>query len=71
MLKRNLAKEINGRRNQYKFWNRKIKDLVKESKRRVHKEFGIKLSEKFKKNKKSWKEVKEEKGVQGVNVRIK
>ncbi len=40
------------RRSEYKFWNRKVKELVKESKRKVDDEFGRKLSEKFGENKK-------------------
>ena len=53
--------------------NWKVKELVKETKRKVEKEFGIKLSEKFSENKKLfWKEGKKEKGgVGGVNVRIR
>ena len=32
------------RRTEHKSWNRKVKDLVKESKRKVDEKFGIKLS---------------------------
>ncbi len=45
------------KRTEYKSWNRKVKELVKESKRRVDDEFGGKLSEKFNENKLFWKEV--------------
>ena len=38
----------------------------------MNKEFGIKLIEKFNENKKGlWKEVKKERGVGGMNIRIK
>ena len=57
-----VAEEIGVRRRiEFKSWNRKVKELVKESRRKVDEDFGIKLSEKFKK----------EREVQAMNVRIK
>ena len=53
-LLRNVAKETSVRRTKYKSWNRKVKELVKESKRKVDEEFCIKLSEKFNENKKQF-----------------
>ncbi len=54
------------RRTEYKSWNGKVKELLKESKRRVYEEFGRKFSEKFNKKKKLfWKEVKREMEVLG------
>ncbi len=48
------------RTNEYKSWNRKVKELV-ESKTRVDEEFGRNLSENFTEdNKLFWKEVKRE-----------
>ena len=45
---------------------------MKESKRKTDEEFGMQLSEKFNENKKLfWKEVKKERGVMDVNMRIK
>ena len=45
-----VAKEIRVRRTEYNSWNRKVKELVKDSKRKVD-EFSIKPSDKFNKNK--------------------
>ena len=45
------------RRAEYKLLNKKVKELVKECKRKVDEEFGIKLIEKFNENKLFWKEV--------------
>ncbi len=39
------------RRAEYKSWNRKVKELVRENKRIVDEGFGGKLSEKFSENK--------------------
>lgn len=62
MLQRNVDGEIRERRkNEYKSWNRRMKELVKENKMRVDEEFGRKLSEKLNGNKKLfWKDVKRE-----------
>ncbi|RUM30999.1 MAG: hypothetical protein DSY42_03535 [Aquifex sp.] len=41
MLQGNVAEEVGVRgRIEYKSWNRKVKELVKESKKRVDEEFG-------------------------------
>ncbi len=46
-----MAGEISERRrNGYQLWNKKVKELVKESKVRMDEEFGRKLSEKFSEN---------------------
>ena len=45
-----MEEEIRVRRTEYKLLNRKVKELMKESKWKVYEEFGIKLSEKFNKN---------------------
>ncbi len=50
MLQRNETGEITERRNGYKSWNRKVKEVVKESKMKAGEEFGRKLSEKFSEN---------------------
>lgn len=51
MLQRNLPGKIAERRkNEYQFYNRKVKELVKKSKVRGDKEFGRKLNEKVIKN---------------------
>ena len=67
MLQKNVSEDIRQRRrSEYKSWNRKVKDLVNESKRKLDEEFGRKLSEKFFENKKLfWKEVKRERGGMG------
>ena len=44
MLQRNVEEEIRVRRIEYKSLNRKVKELVKENKRKMGEEFGIKLS---------------------------
>ena len=44
MLQKNVSEKIRVRRTEYFL---KVKELVKESKRKVDEEFGIKLSEKF------------------------
>ena len=74
MLQRNVTDEIRVRRkNEYKERSRRVKELVRDSQRRVDEEFGRKLSEKFNENKKLfWKEVKKERGdVGGVSARMK
>ncbi len=44
ILQRNVTVEVKmRRRTYYKFWNRKVKEMVNESKRRVDDEFGRKL----------------------------
>ena len=49
------------KKTEYKSWNRNFNELVKESKRKLDEEFGIKLSEKFNTNEKLfWNEVKKE-----------
>ncbi len=53
MLQRNLPEEEKARRkSDYKEWNKKVSELIGESKRRVDEEFGWKLSENFSENKK-------------------
>ncbi len=48
-----MSEETNEwRRTEYKAWKMKVKELVNESKRRVDEEFGRKLREKFKDNRK-------------------
>ena len=43
-----MAEEIRVRkRTEYKSWNRKVKELIKENIRKVDEEFNIKLSVKF------------------------
>ncbi len=61
------------RRNEYKEWKKKVKELVDESKMKVDEEFGRILSERFMENRKLfWKEVKKERGdVGGVSLRMK
>ena len=51
MIQRNVEVEIVRRRVEYKLLNRKVKELVKESKRKMDENFGIKLSETFNENK--------------------
>ena len=51
MLQRNVA-EIRVRRTEDKSWNRKINELVKESKRKLDEEFDIQLNDRFNGNKK-------------------
>ena len=46
------------RRTECNSCNRKVKELVKESKRKVDDEFGIWLSEKFNEDDLFWKEIK-------------
>ncbi|MCP5003018.1 MAG: hypothetical protein GY941_03575 [Planctomycetes bacterium] len=64
MLQRNVPEEVRERRKrEYKTCKREVRRLVRESKERVDDEFGRKLSDKFKENKKLfWKEVKKERG---------
>ncbi|KAK3895740.1 hypothetical protein Pcinc_000663 [Petrolisthes cinctipes] len=63
-LQRNVSEEVRERwKREYNVCKRQVKRMVSESKRRVDEEFGRKLSEKFKENKKLfWKEVKRERG---------
>ena len=70
---KNVSEDIKERRSEYKSWNRKVKDLVNESKRKVDEEFGRKLSEKLFENEKLFcKEVKRKRGgVGGMSVRVK
>ena len=42
MLKRNVVKEIRVS-TEYKSWNRKVKELMRESKGKLNEEFSIKL----------------------------
>ncbi len=61
MLQRNTSEVNVRRRNEYRAWKKKVKELVDESKTRVDQEFGRKLSEKFMDNRKLfWKEVERE-----------
>ncbi len=46
------------RKFEYKEWEKKVRELIEESKRRVDEEFGRKLSQNFCENKLFWKEVK-------------
>ncbi len=64
MLQRNLPEEVKARRkSEYKEWKKRVRRLIKESKRRVDEEFGRKLSQNFSENKKLfWKDVKEDEG---------
>ncbi len=68
MLQRNLPEEVKARRkSEYKEWNKKVRELIGESRRRVDKEFGRKLSQNFSENKKLfWKEVKKVRGGERV-----
>lgn len=34
-IQRNIAREIREKRNEYKLWNKKVQELVRESKKRV------------------------------------
>ncbi len=53
MLQRNLPEEVKTRRKpEYKEWKKGVRELIKESKRRVDEEFGRKLSQNFNENKK-------------------
>ncbi|KAK3881607.1 hypothetical protein Pcinc_013953 [Petrolisthes cinctipes] len=63
-LQRNVSEEVRERwEREYNVCKRQVKRMVSESKRRVDEEFGWKLSEKFKENKKLfWKEVNRERG---------
>ncbi len=47
-------------------WERKIKELVKESKVRVDEEYGIRLSEKVREKKLFWKDVNCKRGGRGM-----
>lgn len=73
MLQRNVTEEISERRrSEYKAWKKEVKELVDESKMRVDEEFGRKLSEEFMDNRKLfWQEVKKERNVGGVSLRMK
>ncbi len=73
MLQRNVSEEVSVRRGEYRAWKKKVKELMDESKKRADEEFGRKLNEKFKDNRKLfWKEVKRENGdVEGVSLRMK
>lgn len=64
MLQRTVAKEIREKMaNEYRSLDRKAKELIEESKIRVDKEFGRKLSEKFSKSMKLfWREVNRKRG---------
>ncbi|KAK3889840.1 hypothetical protein Pcinc_006166 [Petrolisthes cinctipes] len=73
-LQMNVSEEVKERwKREYNVCKRQVKKMVSESKRRVDEEFGKKLSEKFKENKKLfWKEVKRERGEgKSGSVRIK
>ncbi len=48
------------RRSEYKEWEKKVKELVDESKMRIDEEFGRKLSERFMENRKLFLERGEE-----------
>ncbi len=74
MLQRNLPEGVKARRkSEYKEWKRKVRELIKESMRRVDEEFGRKLSQNLCDNKKLfWKEVKKARGGErdgGVRMR--
>ncbi len=46
MLQRNLPEEVKPRRkSEYKEWKKRVRELIEESKRKVDKEFGRKLSQ--------------------------
>ena len=45
-------------RTEYKLLNRKVKELLKESKKKVDEKFCTKLSDKFNENRLFWKQVK-------------
>ncbi len=64
MLQRNLPKEVKVRRkSEYKEWKKRVRKMIKMSKRRVDEEFGRKLSQNFSENKKHfWKEVTKVRG---------
>ncbi len=64
LLQRNLPEKVKARRkSEYRDWKNRVRELIKESKRRVDEEFGRKLSQNFRENKKLfWKEVKKVRG---------
>ncbi len=52
MLQRNLPEEVKAKRkSEYKEWEKKVTELMEESKMRVDEEFGKKLSQNFCENK--------------------
>ncbi len=72
VLQRNMPEGVKARRkSEYKEWKKKVRELIKESKRRVDEEFGRKLSQNFCKNKFFWKEVKKMVGEGGGDVRMR
>ncbi len=64
MLQRNLPEAVRARRkSEYKEWKKRVRELIRESKRKVDEEFGRKFSQNFCENKKLfWKEVKKARG---------
>lgn len=72
MLQRNVAGKIRERRKEYRSWNWKVKELMKENKLWVDEKFWRKVSEKFIEYKLFWKEVHRQRGsVGGECVRVK
>ncbi len=73
MLQRNFLEEVKARRkSEYKEWKKKVRELIKESNRKVDEEFGRKLSQNFSENKLFWKEVKKVRGGErGGSVRMR
>ncbi len=59
-----MPEEVKARRkSEYKDWKNRVRELIKESKRRGDAEFGRKLSQNFSENKKLfWKKVKKVRG---------
>ena len=58
---------------EYRYWKRKVRELINASKQQMDEDFGRKLSEDFSVNKKLfWKEVKRERGgKEGNSIRVK
>ena len=61
---RNIPAQVKRkRRKEYKQYKRNVKQVIRESKRKVDEDFGSRLSQKFEENKKLyWKEVERERG---------
>ncbi len=63
MLQRNLPEEVKVRKkSEHKDWKKRVRKLIRESKRRVDEEFGRKLSQNFSEKKNFWKEVRKVRG---------
>ncbi|XP_050706878.1 uncharacterized protein LOC126992348 isoform X2 [Eriocheir sinensis] len=66
---RNVAEQVKReRKKKYRECKMKLKQAIKESKKRVDEDFGKRLSEKYKGNRKSyWKEVKNERNAENIS----